>query len=237
MADSLHCLGIDTSSSPLFHHDSRNPSVVPVDKLDPITHQHVVKAADALEQEFEGLYTREQIELVMDESIRQLAEGNVAEFVPVLAHRFARERLRARARASGRLAKDVPVVLFVGLQDSGRGQMGAALLAHHAKGRVAVQSARSGTRAAIDPAVAEALRELGLDLAEAYSKPLTADVLTSADIVVTMGRSVGDVEVPDGTCHEDWRVGDPNGANLDEVRRIRDDIDRRVQRLLDELDG
>ena len=148
MADSLHCLGIDTSSSALFHHHSRNPSVVPVDKLDPITHQHVVKAADALEQEFEGLYTR----------------------------------------------------------------------------------------AVIDPVVAEGLLELGLDLAEAYSKPLTADVLTSADSR-PMGRSVGDVDIPQETRHEDWRVGDPNGADLDEVRRIRDDIDRRVQHLLDELDG
>ena len=62
-------------------------------------------------------------------------------------------------------------------------------------------------------------------------------MLTSADVVVTMGRSVGDVDIPQETRHEDWRVGDPNGADLDEVRRIRDDIDRRVQRLLDELDG
>jgi len=208
---------------------------VSVTKLDPITREHVVKATDALEQEFEGLYGREEIERVIDESIDQLAYGNVAEFVPVLAHRFARERLRARGQSSGQLAKDVPIVVFVGLQDSGRGQMGAALLAHHARGRVAVHSAGSGARAVIDPNVVESLRELELDLTDAYSKPLTTDVLAAADVVVTMGRSVGEVEVPQETRHEDWRVGDPNGADLDEVRRIRDDVDQRVRRLLDQL--
>jgi arsenate reductase len=80
------------------------------------------------------------------------------------------------------------------------------------------------------------MAELGVDLSEAYAKPLAPEVLAAADIVVTMGRSVGDVEIPEETRHEDWRVGDPTGAPIDEVRRVRDDIERRVMALLEELE-
>ena len=74
--------------------------------------------------------------------------------------------------------------------------------------------------------------ELGIDLSEAYAKPLAPEVIGAADMVVTMGRSVGQVELPPEARHEDWRVGDPTGAPVDEVRRVREDIDRRVQALL-----
>jgi hypothetical protein len=70
------------------------------------------------------------------------------------------------------------------------------------------------------------MAELAVDLTEAYAKPLSLEVLGAADVVVTMGRSVGSVDVPKGTLHLDWRVGDPTGAPVEEVRRVRDDIDR-----------
>ena len=81
------------------------------------------------------------------------------------------------------------------------------------------------------------MAELGVDLTEAYAKPFSRELLEAADIAVTMGRSVGAVEISDGVRHEDCGVGDPTGAPLDEVRRVRDDIDRRVQALLSELEG
>ena len=75
-----------------------------------------------------------------------------------------------------------------------------------------------------------------MDLTEAYAKPLSTEVLDAADVVVTMGRSVGSVEIPETTRHLDWRVGDPTGTSIEKARRVREDIDRRVGELLSELD-
>jgi arsenate reductase len=85
--------------------------------------------------------------------------------------------------------------------------------------------------------VIEVMAELGIDLSEGYAKPLVSEVVATADLVVTMGRSVGAVDFPERTRREDWQVGDPTGAPLDEVRRVRDDIDERVQALLAELEA
>jgi arsenate reductase (thioredoxin) len=114
--------------------------------------------------------------------------------------------------------------------------MGAALLTLRSGGSVVAHSAGSTVGTELDAGVLEVMAELGVDLSEAYAKPLAPEVLAAADIVVTMGRSVGDVEIPEETRHEDWRVGDPTGAPIDEVRRVRDDIERRVMALLEELE-
>jgi arsenate reductase (thioredoxin) len=206
-------------------------------ELTEATRLHVEKAVDALVEEFGELHSRETIERVMDDSLSSLVGGaHVEDFVPTLAHRFTRERLKALARAHGPESA-LPDVVFVGLGDTGRGQIAAALLTLHSEGRVVAHSAGSTTGAGVDPAVVEVMAELGVDLSEAFAKPLSREVLEAADVVVTMGRSVGQVEVPEGTRHEDWRVGDPSGARVDEVRRVREDIDRRVQALLAELDS
>jgi len=170
----------------------------------------------------------------MRDSVQRLAgDAQVDDFVPVLAHRFARERLKALVRAGAIESGDV---LFIGLGDTGRGQMGAALLMLRSEGRVTAHSAGSTLGTTVDPAVVEVMSELGVDLAEAYAKPLSAEVLEAATVIVTMGRSVGTIEIPDGKRHEDWRVGDPTEAPVDEVRRVRDDVDRRVRALLADLD-
>jgi arsenate reductase len=205
-------------------------------ELTETTRLHVEKAVDALVEEFGELHSRETIQRVMDDSLGQLGGGvQVDDFVPTLAHRFARERLKALARAHGPESA-LPDVVFIGLGDTGRSQMGAALLTLQSEGRVVAHSAGSTAGRAVDPAVVEVMAELGVDLSEAYAKPLSREVLEAADVVVTMGRSVGEVVIPDGTRHEDWRVGDPSGAPVDEVRRVRDDIDRRVAALLTELE-
>jgi protein-tyrosine-phosphatase len=192
-------------------------------------------AVERLCEDFEGLYDRKAISALVDESARELSAGGITPFVHILAERFARERLRAQAQAEGRLAKPVPEVLFVSLTGGGRSEIGAALLARRAGDAVSVHSAGSQAVAEIDENVRAAMEEVGIDLTDAFTKPLTEQVLAGADIVVTMGRSVGPVEIPSTVRRVDWRVGDPAGAPLEEVRRVREDIERRVDALAEEL--
>jgi arsenate reductase len=193
-------------------------------------------ALDALHDEFDGVHPPERIEALFNDSVDRLGgDASVESYIPMLAGRLARDRLRALAQTEGTLEKDVPEVLFVGLHDSGRGQMAAALMRVHGGARVSVHSAGSGPIAEIDPAVREAMNETGIDLADAYSKPLSEEVMSAADVVVTMGRSVGAVTIPPGTRHLDWRVGDPGGAPIEEVRLIRNDITERVRKLTEEI--
>lgn len=190
---------------------------------------------DQLAKEFEGLFERRHIEALVSESARGLRESAVSSFVPVLAHRFARERLRAQAQAEGKLAKSAVEVVFVSISGGGRARMAASLLQQRTGDEVSVHSAGTGSVAAIDGNVQRAMEELGIDLSDKYARPLTPEVLASADVVVTLGRSVGHIEIPKSAQHVDWRVGDPAGAELEEVRRVRDDIERRVDQLIDEL--
>ena len=131
----------------------------------------------------------------------------------------------------GSIAKPVPEVLFVCVQNAGRSQMAAALLDHYAEGRVHVRSAGSAPAEQINPAVVTAMAELGLDVSKEFPKPLTDEVVEAADVVITMG--CGDAcPIYPGKRYVDWEVDDPAEADLDGVRRIRDDIGERVRRLL-----
>jgi protein-tyrosine-phosphatase len=192
-------------------------------------------ATTRLAEEFDGVYDRETIERAVQESARALSTKGVTPFVHILAERFTRERLTAQARSEHRIAKTVPEVVFVSLTGGGRAQMGAALLAKHAGDAVSVHCAGSDAVSEIDENVRAALSEVGVGMDEAFVRPLTKEVLGAADVVVTMGRSVGDVDIPESARHVDWRVGDPAGATVDEVRRVRDDISYRVTALTDEL--
>jgi protein-tyrosine-phosphatase len=202
--------------------------------LDPVTQHHVRQAADALAGEFAGIYSRETIERYIAESLDLLGDARINVFVPVLAHRFARERLKALGQAEGRIVKEVPEVLFVCVQNAGRSQMAAGLMSYRAAGKVHVRSAGSDPAEQINPAVVEAMAELGIDLHEAFPKPLTDEVVRAADAVVTMG--CGDAcPIYPGKRYLDWELADPAGQDLETVRAIRDDIDARVQALLAEL--
>ena len=129
-----------------------------------------------------------------------------------------------------------PEVLFVCVHNAGRSQMAAALLRHRAQGAVAVRSAGSAPAAEINPAVREVLGELGLDLGGEAPKQLRTDAVEAADVVVTMG--CGDAcPVFPGKRYEDWELPDPAGRPVEEVREIRDEIDRRVRALLAGLVG
>ena len=127
-----------------------------------------------------------------------------------------------------------PEVLFVCVHNAGRSQMAAALLDHHARGRVVVRSAGSAPADEVNPAVVEVMSELGIDLSKAFPKPLTVDAVEASDVVVTMG--CGDAcPVFPGKRYLDWELDDPAGMTADQVRPIRDEIDRRVNALLTEL--
>ncbi|HEU4448850.1 MAG TPA: arsenate reductase ArsC [Gaiellaceae bacterium] len=128
-----------------------------------------------------------------------------------------------------------PTVLFVCVHNAGRSQMAAALLDRHAAGRVRVRSAGSEPANAINPAVVEAMAEVGVDLRDAEPKRLEDAAVREADVVVTMG--CGDAcPVYPGKRYEDWELPDPSGKPVDEIRPIRDEIDRRVRALLAALD-
>jgi len=128
----------------------------------------------------------------------------------------------------------LPEVLFVCVHNAGRSQMAAALLDHHAKGRVQVRSAGSTPADEINPAVVTVMEELGIDLSKEFPKRLTSEAVEDADVVVTMG--CGDAcPVFPGKRYLDWELPDPAGKTVEEVSEIRDEIDRRVRGLLDEL--
>ncbi len=204
--------------------------------LDPVTRQHVEKAAEALQDEFAGTFSRETIARFIAESVDLLGESKINVFVPVLAHRFARERLKALGQSEGLILKEQPEVLFVCVQNAGRSQMAAGLLTLRSDGLVGVRSAGSDPAERVNPLVEEAMSELGVVLGEAFPKPLTDEVVRAADVVVTMG--CGDAcPIYPGKRYEDWQVADPaEASSLEEVRDIRDEIDTLVQRLLSELE-
>lgn len=127
-----------------------------------------------------------------------------------------------------------PTVLFVCVHNAGRSQMAAALLAKHAAERVDVRSAGSAPADTINPAVMTAMRELGIDLANETPKLLTTESVQAADVVITMG--CGDAcPIYPGKRYLDWELDDPAGQDVEHVRPIRDEIDRRVRELLREL--
>ena len=127
-----------------------------------------------------------------------------------------------------------PEVLFVCVHNAGRSQMAAGLLDKLGAGRVSVRSAGSDPADAINPAAVEAMREVGVDLSRELPKPLAEEAVRAADVVITMG--CGDAcPVYPGKRYEDWELEDPAGKELAEVRAIRDEIERRVRALLDEL--
>ncbi len=202
--------------------------------LDPLTRSHIEKAAEALQGEFAGTFSRETIARYIAESVDLLGDSKINVYVPVLAHRFARERLKALGQAEGLLTKETPEVLFVCVHNAGRSQMAAGLVKLRSQGRIHVRSAGSDPGESINPAVIEAMQELGVDMSEEFPKPLTDEVVRAADAVITMG--CGDAcPIYPGKRYEDWTLDDPAGQDLETVRNIRDELDEKVQVLIGQL--
>ncbi len=203
--------------------------------LDPEIRGHVERGKDSLVEEFQGVFSAETIERYVSESLADLSGARFHDFVPLFVHRFARERLRALAQVEGKMTKQVPEVLFVCVHNAGRSQMAAGLLDQLAAGRVHVRTAGSDPADQINPAVVEAMGEVGVDLSKEFPKPLTDEVVRAADAVITMG--CGDAcPIYPGKRYEDWELEDPEGEDLETVRRIRDQIAGRVTALLSDLE-
>jgi len=129
---------------------------------------------------------------------------------------------------------EVPEVLFVCVHNAGRSQMAAGLLAKLGEGRVHVRTAGSAPADEINPMAVEAMNEVGVDLSTEFPKPLSDELVRAADVVITMG--CGDAcPIYPGKRYEDWELDDPAGQDIETVRRIRDEIQRRVEKLVGEL--
>jgi len=184
---------------------------------------------------FPGSFAAETVERLLLESYDLLAAtSKVTTYLPLLAERFATERLRAIARTEGAIVSDTPEILVVCTHNAGRSVAARVLLDHYGQGRVVVRSAGSAPGEEINPAVAQILAERGLDVSKEFPKPLTDEAARSADVIITMG--CGDAcPVYPGKRYLDWDLTDPAGKPVDEVRPIVDEIDRRARELLAEL--
>ena len=194
----------------------------------------VESAVDRLADEFTGIFAAETIRRCAIESLSLYRDATVIEFLPLFIYRFTRERLHAAAQVEGKLLKTAPEVLFVCVHNAGRSQIAAAFTDALSEGRVHVRSAGSTPASEINPAVLDAMNEVGIDLSEEFPKPLTDEVVQAADVVITMG--CGDAcPIYPGKRYEDWDIPDPAGRSLEEVREIRDAIKGRVTALLRDL--
>ncbi len=191
-------------------------------------------AIDSLAKEFAGVFARETVAEVLLDSLARLGPSRVKTYRPVLAYRFARQRLADTAAVAGTLERAQPTVLFVCTQNAGRSQLAAALLEHAAEGQVIVRSAGSQPAGQLDEGVVDALAEAGVDTAGAFPKPISPEALEAADVVVTMGCGDACPVLP-ARRYLDWDLPDPDGATPEQVRALRNDIAGRVQLLLHEL--
>ncbi|TDC00430.1 arsenate reductase ArsC [Micromonospora fluostatini] len=193
------------------------------------------RVAATLADKFSGNFNPETISRYVNESYVALYRtARLDQHLPALTERFATDRLTALAQAKGAIGKPVPEVLFLCVHNAGRSQMAAALMNHHAQGRVNVRSAGSAPGATVSATAAAVLAEIGINLDDAFPKPLTDDVLRAADVVVTMG--CGDAcPIISGKRYLDWTLADPASDDLDLARAVRDDIDTRVRALLADL--
>ncbi|MEV8639277.1 arsenate reductase ArsC [Streptosporangium sp. NPDC051023] len=131
-------------------------------------------------------------------------------------------------------APSAPSVLFVCVHNAGRSQMAAAFLTHLTEGRVQVRSAGSAPADTVNPAVVEAMREVGIDISAEIPKVLTTDAVRVSDVVITMGCGDACPFFP-GKRYEDWKLDDPAGQGVDAVRPIREAIETRVRALIVDL--
>ncbi|WP_053206633.1 arsenate reductase ArsC [Jiangella muralis] len=192
-------------------------------------------AATRLAGEFDGTFGQQTIERFLHTSYDQFADrAVVANFLPLLAERFARQRLRALARVEGRGHDGRPTVLFLCVHNAGRSQMALGFFQHHAGDAAIAWSGGSEPGDQVNPVAVAAMAERGIDISAEFPKPWTDEIVRAADVVVTMG--CGDAcPVFPGKRYEDWTLDDPAGQGLTDVRPIRDDIERRVLALLGEL--
>ncbi len=201
-----------------------------------INERRALKSAAArLRTEFADTFSAGTVERFVYSSYDKLAaRATVHDFLTLLAERFARQRLQAVAMVDGKSTTGKPVVLFLCNHNAGRSQMAMGFFIHLADGSPVVWSGGSEPRGKITPAAIAVMAERGIDIAGEYPKPWTAEVIQAADVIITMGCGEAAPALP-GRRYEDWVIDDPDGKDVAKVRHIRDEIERHVRRLLDEL--
>jgi arsenate reductase len=192
-------------------------------------------AAQRLATQFDGTLNTETIERFLHSSYEQFASNATAtNFLPLLAEKFARQRLRALARVEGKADDGLPTVLFLCVHNAGRSQMALGWFNHFAGDRAVAWSGGSEPGNEVNPAAIAAMAEIGIDITGEYPKPWTEEIVKAADVVITMGCGDACPLYP-GKRYEDWELEDPAGQDVAAVRPIRDEIGTRVRVLLDSL--
>ncbi|MGH3937474.1 MAG: arsenate reductase ArsC [Pseudonocardiaceae bacterium] len=192
-------------------------------------------AASRLVGEFSGVFGAETIERFLYSSYDQFAEkASIVNYLPLLAERFARQRVRAFATVEGLAHDGKPIVLFLCTHNAGRSQMAMGFFQHLAGDQALAWSGGSEPGSGLNPAAIEAMRQRGIDISGEYPKPWTDEVIRAADVVITMG--CGDTcPIFPGHRYEEWELDDPAGLDVTSVTPIRDEIERRVRQLLTDL--
>ncbi len=207
-----------------------------LDDLPLETRYALTSAAKNLAEEFAGTFGVETIEQFLVSSYDQFAaNARIPTYLPLMAERFARQRLKALAKVEGRSGDGLPTVLFLCVHNAGRSQMALGWFNHLAGTRAVAWSGGSEPGTEVNPSAVAVMAEVGIDIAQEYPKPWTAEIVQAADVVVTMGCGDACPFYP-GTRYEDWALEDPAGQGVDAVRPIRDEIEQRVRALLASLD-
>lgn len=193
------------------------------------------QAATRLQREFADTFGVETIERFLHSSYDQFANrATIDNFLPLLAERFARQRLHALAKVEGRGHDGKPIVLFLCTHNAGRSQMAMGFFTDMAGDAAVAWSGGSEPGEQVNPAAVEVMAERGINIGQEYPKPWTDEIVQAADVVVTMG--CGDAcPIFPGRRYEEWVLDDPAGQSVDAIRPIRDEIERRVRQLLAEL--
>ena len=192
-------------------------------------------AAVRLQREFDGTFNVETIERFLMSSYEQFAgRATIVNFLPLLAERFARQRLQAMARVEGQGHDGKPIVLFLCVHNAGRSQMALGFFNHYARDAALAWSGGSEPGNEVNRAAVAAMAERGIDITGEFPKPWTDEIVRAADVVITMGCGDACPYYP-GKTYQDWELDDPAGKSVAEVRPVRDEIERRVLALLTEL--
>ena len=196
---------------------------------------HVRQAAERLKRHFDGELNAETIERYLTDSVDVLLpRASTTQWIPLLAERFAKDRLRALIRLDPDSAMTNPSVLFLCVHNAGRSQMAAGWMRELSGGAVDVFSGGSEPADSVNAAAVAAMAEVGVDISQELPQPWADEIVRAADVVVTMG--CGDAcPVYPGKRYLDWELEDPSGKTLEEVRPIRDDLRKRVEGLMAEL--
>lgn len=195
----------------------------------------LANASARLAEEFHGTYGRETIERYLHTSYDQfVTNATVTTFLPLLAERFARQRLQALAKIEGHSTDRRPTVLFMCVHNAGRSQMALGFFQHLAGEAAVGWSGGSEPGSEINTVAIQAMKERGIDITGEFPKPWTDETVQAADAVISMG--CGDAcPIFPGKHYEEWELQDPAGQDLESVRVIRDQIEARVRTLLTQL--